>query len=121
LARISEEERTQGKAKKGVKFDSKRADWCTYLNFEAMYNDIYNEMSLNGIARKLDNTVKLNKDGDIVEHAHEAFALPTRYDLIRPDRLVFVDKVGSNTSQLKDGSNVGGELFLCSVDVGVHG
>ncbi len=103
------------KAQKGVKFDSKMADWCTYLNFQAMYNDVYNKMYLNGIARKLDNTVKLNKDREIVEHAHEAFGLETKYDLIRPDRRTFVDKVGSNTSQLKDG-NVGGELFLCSID-----
>ena len=45
------------KAKKGVKFNSKRSNWCTYLYFEAMDDDVYNEMPLNGIARKLDNTV----------------------------------------------------------------
>ncbi len=106
------------KAKKGVKFDSKRADWCTYLNFQAMYDDVYNKMYLNGIARKLDNIVKLNKDGEIVEHAREAFGLQTKYDLIRPDRLIFVDKVGSNTSPLKDG-NVGVSFFF-AVLTGVH-
>ena len=89
------------KAKKGVKFDSKRADWCTYLNFETMYDNTYKEMALNGIARKLDTPVKLEKKGEIVEHDHEAFVLPTKYNIIRPDRLLFVDEVGSNTSQLK--------------------
>ena len=33
------------KAKKGVKFDGKRADWCTLRNFEQMYRDVYEEMA----------------------------------------------------------------------------
>ena len=41
------------KAKKGVKFDSKRADWCTYQNFEAMYADIHKEMVMGKIAEEL--------------------------------------------------------------------
>ena len=43
----------------------------------------------------------------------DALGLQTKYNLIcPPDRLLFVDEVGSNTSQTKDG-HVGGELFLC--------
>lgn len=99
------------KAKKGVKFDAKRADWCTYLNFETMYNNVYSEMVEGGIAERLDNPVWLNKEGQIVEHEEEAFGLPTRYRLLHPNKLLFVDEVGSNTSQAKDG-NMGGEKFL---------
>jgi hypothetical protein len=29
------------RAKKAVKFENKRADWCNYLNIEEMYQEIY--------------------------------------------------------------------------------
>jgi hypothetical protein len=32
--------------------------------------------------------------------------------LVKPEYLVFVDEVGNNTNQEKDG-NIGGEKFLC--------
>ena len=54
------------KAKKGLKFDCKRADWCTYPNFELMYNETYKEMVKGGIAEELDEQVWLNKEGHIV-------------------------------------------------------
>jgi hypothetical protein len=41
-----------------------------------------------------------------------ALGLPTRYMMARPDKLIFVDEVGSYTSTTKDG-NVGGEKFVC--------
>ena len=43
----------------------------------------------------------------------DALGLQTKYHLIGPDLLLFVNEVGSNTSQTKDDGNVGGELFLC--------
>jgi len=99
-------------SKKAVKFDSKRADWCTYQNFETMYTEVYEEMVKGGIANKLNSSVKLSKEGLIVEHTHEQFGLDTKYDLIRQDKLLFVDEVGSNTSQKKDGI-IGGQKLLC--------
>jgi hypothetical protein len=39
-------------AKKGVKFDCKHADWCTYSNFKLMYNETDKEMVKGGIAKK---------------------------------------------------------------------
>ena len=99
-------------AKHGVKFESKRADWCTYNNFEAMYEQVYKEMVAGGIAVEFPNKEWLNKEGVVVLEEKDALGLQTKYNLIRPDRLLFVDEVGSNTSQTKDG-NVGGELFLC--------
>ena len=98
-------------AKRGIKFDTKSADWCTYLNFETMYNEVYNQMVMGGIARKLDVPVWLNKEGQIVEYEEEAFGLQTEFMLLHPNKLLFVDEVGSNTSQAKDG-NIGGEKFL---------
>jgi hypothetical protein len=51
----------------------------------------------------------------VVELEEQAFGLKSPYELIHPDWLLFVDEVGSNTSQAKDG-NVGGQFYLCSVD-----
>ena len=36
-------------AKRGVKFESKRADWCSYDNFKAMNEQVYKEMVAGGI------------------------------------------------------------------------
>ncbi len=100
------------KAKKGVKFDSKRADWCTHQNFQLMYQEVYKEIASTGIARKLDSEVFLDKYGNITENEEEGFALKTHCYLEQPDKLIFVDEVGSNTSQANDG-NIGGEKLLC--------
>ena len=50
------------KGKKGVKFDCKRADWCTHTNSELMYNETYKEMVKGGISEELDKEVWLNKE-----------------------------------------------------------
>ena len=96
---------------RGIKFDAKCADWCTYLYFETMYNEVYNQMVLGGITHKLDVPVWLNKEGQIVEYEEEAFSLQIEFMLLHPNKLLFVDEVGSNTSQAKDG-NIGGKKFL---------
>ena len=84
LARIREAEWAECQAKKGVKFDSKRADWCTYQNFEAMYADIYKEMVMGKIAEELEQEVWFDKEGGVVETEEEAFGLQTKYKLTRP-------------------------------------
>ena len=103
------------RSKRSVKFEAKRAEWCTYENFSEMYAHIYEAMVEHGIASKCDTNVKLDRQGEIVEHAEEAFGLPTQYLIQRPDKLLFVDEVGSNTCTTKDG-HVGGEKFLCPAD-----
>jgi hypothetical protein len=100
------------RSKQCVKFEAKRAEWCTYTYFLVMYEEVCKAMTETGIASKLDTKVMLDKSGEIVEHKSEAFGLPTEYMMQRPDKLVFVDEVGSNNSTTKDG-NVGGEKFLC--------
>ena len=100
------------RSKPSVKFEVKRAEWCTYENFSEMYAHIYEAMVEHGIALKCNTKVKLDKAGEIVvEHSDEAFGLATHYLLQRPDKLIFVDEVGSNTCTTKDG-HVGGEKSL---------
>ena len=75
-----------------------------------MYEQVYKEMVAGGIAVELPNKEWLNKEGVVVLEEKDALGLQTKYNLIRPDRLLFVDEVGSNTSQTKDG-NVGGRVI----------
>ena len=104
------------KVKKGIKFDNKWADWCTYRNFKAMYTEVYEEMVSGRVAHKLDAPVWLNKRGEILELEGKSFSLKTEYLLHHPRKLIFVDKVGSNTLQTKDG-NYGGEKFIIPNDI----
>jgi hypothetical protein len=44
-------------SKKAVRYDSKRDDWCTLLNFKRMHDDIYAAMVRGGVAKELDYLV----------------------------------------------------------------
>jgi hypothetical protein len=100
------------KAKKGVMFDSKRADWCTYQNFELKHQEVYWQMVESCITSKFDAPARIDKSGNIVEEEHEAFRLKSSCYLDCPDMLLFVDEVVSNTSRANDG-DIGGEKLLC--------
>ena len=56
-------------SKRSVKFEAKQAVWYTYENFSEMYDHIYEAMVEHGIATKCDTKVKLDKQGEIVEHS----------------------------------------------------
>ena len=66
------------------------------------------------IASKVDRKVHVDKRGDIVEFEASGYGLPMQYLTQRPDKMLFVDEVGSNASTTKDG-NVGGEKSLCHI------
>ena len=68
-------------------------------NFEAMYEQVYKEMVVGGTAVELPNKEWLNKEGVAVLEEKDALGLQTKNYLNFPDRLLFVDEVGSNTSQ----------------------
>ena len=86
------------KVKRGVKLNKNRDDWCTYLNFNTMYNNIYSLMAETGIAAKLDTAHYFNKSGQIVESEGEACGRKSKYMLVLPEKFFFVDEVSSNTS-----------------------
>ena len=103
-------------AKRGVRFDKNRDDWCTYQNFSSMYDDIYVMLVETGIATKLDTAQWFDKQGNIVESEEEAFGRKSQYFLLHPEKMIFVDEVGSNTSQKNDG-HCGSEKFLVPVNI----
>ncbi len=89
------------RTKKAVKFDNKRAEWCNYHNMKLMYDEIYKDFCCGGIAVEHPEPVWRNEAGEVVESEEQAFGLKSKYELIHPDWLLFVDEVGSNTSQAK--------------------
>ncbi len=81
---------------------------------EKMYNDIYKDLCSTGLACEHPESLWRNKEGEIVEREEEAFGLKSKFELICPDWLFFVDECGCNTSQAKDGV-VGDQTYLCSI------
>jgi hypothetical protein len=53
-------------SKKAVKFDTKRAEWCTYLNMKEMYDEVYTSLVDSGLAIKHDVPVWRNDAGEVV-------------------------------------------------------
>ncbi len=83
--------------------DVKRRTWVTRENFENMYENVYKTMVEAGVAEELEEAIQLDA------------GLPTKYKLIVPDHVLFVDETGSNTNQLNDG-RVGGERLIFPKD-----
>jgi hypothetical protein len=80
-----------------------------------MYDEIYSQLVEVGLAVKHPEPVWRNKDGDVVNKEHLTVGLKSAFELIHPDWLIFVDEIGCNTSQTKDGQ-VCDEKFLCAAD-----
>jgi len=98
------------RSKKTVKFDDKRAQWCTYDNMVDMYTEVYKDLCTAGLACEHDEPVWRNSEGEVVDSEEKAFGLKSKYELIHPDMLIFVDELGCNTNQKQDGDN---EKYLC--------
>ena len=60
-----------------------------------MYTEVYEEMVKGGNANKIISSVKLSKKGLIVEHKLKPFGMDIKYYLIRQEKLLFLDEVGS--------------------------
>jgi len=80
-----------------------------------MYNKVYSHLVSTGLAVKHDEPVWCNEAGEAVSCERDAFGMKSAYKLIHPEWLVFIDEVGSNTSQSKDGA-IGGQTYLCTKD-----
>ena len=112
--------RWQGLLRRGrAKFrDRKREEWVQYHCFENMYigeRGVYNTMVKAKVARKLDNAVWRDTDGNIVESEELALGLKTPYELVHPEYVLFADECGANTN-VKDSGHVGGQLFVLPVE-----
>jgi hypothetical protein len=59
-----------------------------------MYNDVYERMVKAGVAKRLDEEVMLDKEGNIVTNKAEMFGRPTSYVVTKPKQILLVDETG---------------------------
>jgi hypothetical protein len=70
-----------------------------------MYTEVYKALCSAGLAYEHDEPVWRNAEGEIVESEAKALGLKSKFELIYPDMLIFVDELGCNTNQKQDGDN----------------
>jgi hypothetical protein len=81
-------------------------------NFETMHHHVYSAMVDSKVAIQLEEEVWVKLDGTITQHEEESTGRKMKYLLTHPELIFFfVDEVGSNTSQRRDG-NVGGQKYI---------
>ncbi len=64
-----------------------------------MYSSVYKTMVEAGVVEELEEEIQQDS------------GIPSKFQLINPDYVIFVDETGSNTNQIKDG-RVGGEKCI---------
>jgi hypothetical protein len=100
--------------KKAVESDSKRDAWCTKDNFATMYDEKYKTMVWAGVAEEVPEAVFQDRKGNtVLEHNPTRYDRKTKFKLTHPERVIFVDEVGENTSQKQDG-HIGGRKLIVS-------
>ena len=92
-----------------------RSNFTTYLNFFDMYQHIERVLLLSKIARKFEEPVWMNQNGEIVENDTDAYGYKVTIDIHRPDLGIVLDECGCNLSQEGDG-HIGGEKFLTGLE-----
>jgi hypothetical protein len=91
--------------------------WCTVENFYSMYEGVYLGMVDAGIAFQLDEDIMYDKHGEKTTNIDESYGHATKYKIIHPEYLLFVDETGCNTN-MKENGLAGGQLFVLPVDMG---
>jgi hypothetical protein len=91
------------KRTKGRVRDVNRHNWCTYENFEIMYENVYDAMVEAKVAVKVDHPILYDAYGNEVLDPDCADGLSTKYKLVKPENVLFVDETGKNTNQKSDG------------------
>ena len=90
-------------SKSVVKYGVKRSEWVTMDNFEFMYHHTYRELVKAGVAKVVQEEEYLDVHGNVVsEHDDAKLGKKTKYRMVYPRYLFFVDEVGSNTHAEKD-------------------
>jgi hypothetical protein len=62
-------------SKRAVRFDTKRAEWCTYQNLKEMYDEVYTSLVSSGLAVKHDEALLRNASGEVVSCEKDAAGL----------------------------------------------
>jgi hypothetical protein len=81
-----------------------------------MYDNAFEAMVSCGVAKKLYHETMFDIDGNVVANANQMFVFPTKYQLLKPERCLYVDGTGCNKNQTEY-DYVGGELFVFPKDM----
>jgi hypothetical protein len=73
-----------------------------------MYDEVYDAMVEAGVAKKLDEPMRVDIEGNACDEAHAFGSRKATHTLTRPNMVIFVNEVGCNASQVGDG-HVGGQ------------
>jgi hypothetical protein len=87
--------------------DSNRRTYCTD-NFSKLYTSVYKNTVDAGVSIKLEEGVMFNRNGNITDDPQKMFGRPSRYQITKPERCVFVDETGCHTNCKIDGL-IGGQ------------
>jgi hypothetical protein len=91
--------------------DQNRITWCTYQHFHNMYNRVYNLMVKAGVSDETPEDRMNDICGNCVFDKELMYGRPTKFQLVKPQNVIFVDETGCNTNPKTDG-HIGGELFI---------
>jgi hypothetical protein len=72
-----------------------------------MYDLIYDKLAEKGLTEVWETEKMLDKEGTEVTNKEDMYGRPTKYNLTHPEKLIFVDELGENTSQENDGNKTG--------------
>ena len=98
--------------KKGQKFELDHNHWCTYTNFNQMYDEVMKEIVEAGVAVEFPAPVWMDHYGNVVEEEF-SHGCQVTHDVTRPENCFGLDELRGNTIQKGDGQNCG-QLFVCT-------
>ena len=79
-----------------------------------MYDSIYKTMVESKVAIELPEKVSFDRDQKITQSTEEQYWLPSKYQVVHPNYMIFVDETGKNTN-MKSNGKIGGEQFIVPV------
>ena len=96
----------------GSKRDARRTLWSTYENIEKMYDLVYKQMVLSGVAQDLpeDRRYYVNQHNRQTNDVKQAYGKLIDIEIVNPDWILFGDEVGCNINMREDG-RVGQQTF----------
>ena len=90
--------------RKGEKFELERFNWTTYHNFAKMYKHFGNEMEYAMVAKTLPGSVWMDSNGNTVNNKKGSFSCKVVHTVSHPIIILYIDEIGSDTSQKRDGA-----------------
>jgi hypothetical protein len=80
-----------------------------------MYKAVFEAMVEAGVAIRHNEKVMLDHKGNVTQSIDQMFSRKTKYQLLKPERCVYVYESGCNTNIKEDG-HIGGRRYVMAAD-----